>query len=59
MPDLSLVQKIAIWVVPVLLGITVHEVAHGWIARNQRADLTTVFALFISILFNYSNLIYH
>jgi Zn-dependent protease len=34
MPDLSLVQKIAIWVVPVLLGITVHEVAHGWIARK-------------------------
>ena len=34
MPDLSLVQKIAIWVVPVILGITVHEVAHGWIARK-------------------------
>jgi Zn-dependent protease len=34
MPDLSLVQKISIWVVPVLLGITVHEVAHGWIARK-------------------------
>jgi Zn-dependent protease len=35
MPDLSLVQKISIWVVPVLLGITVHEVAHGWIARKM------------------------
>lgn len=34
MPDLSLVQKFSIWVVPVLLGITVHEVAHGWIARK-------------------------
>ena len=34
MPDLSLVQKISIWVVPVLLGITVHEVAHGWMARK-------------------------
>ena len=34
MPDLSLVQKISIWVVPVILGITVHEVAHGWIARK-------------------------
>ena len=34
MPDLSLVQKFAIWVVPVILGITVHEVAHGWIARK-------------------------
>lgn len=34
MPDLSLVQKISIWVVPVLLGITVHEVAHGWLASR-------------------------
>ena len=34
MLDLSLVQKISIWVIPVILGITVHEVAHGWIARK-------------------------
>lgn len=34
MPDLSLAQKIAIWLLPVLFGITVHEVAHGWIARR-------------------------
>ncbi len=34
MLDLSLIQKIAIWVVPVLLGITVHEVAHGWVASK-------------------------
>lgn len=34
MLDLNLVQKIAIWVMPVLLGITVHEVAHGWIASR-------------------------
>ncbi len=34
MPEFSLVQKIAVWIVPVLLGITVHEVAHGWIARK-------------------------
>ncbi len=32
--DLSLVQKIAIWIVPVLLAITVHEVAHGWVASK-------------------------
>ena len=34
MPDLNLIQKIAVWVPPVLLGITVHEVAHGWIASK-------------------------
>jgi len=34
MLELSLVQKISIWVVPVLLAITVHEVSHGWIARK-------------------------
>jgi Zn-dependent protease len=34
MLELSLEQRIATWVVPVLLAITVHEVAHGWIARK-------------------------
>jgi Zn-dependent protease len=32
-PDLSLPQQIAVWAVPVLLAITLHEVAHGWAAR--------------------------
>jgi Zn-dependent protease len=32
MEELSLIQKIIIWAVPVLLAITVHEVAHGWVA---------------------------
>ena len=36
---MSLVQTLAIWVVPVLLGITVHEVAHGWVA-NRFGDST-------------------
>lgn len=31
--ELDLVQKIAIWALPVLLAITLHEVAHGWAAR--------------------------
>ena len=34
MPDLSLVQKIAIWIPPVMLGITLHEVSHGWVASK-------------------------
>lgn len=34
MPDLSLLQKIAVWALPVLFAITVHEVAHGWTARR-------------------------
>lgn len=34
MSTLDLPQQIAIWILPVLFGITVHEVAHGWIARR-------------------------
>ena len=33
MEAFSLVQKIAIWALPVLLAITVHEAAHGWVAK--------------------------
>ena len=32
-PEFTLVQKIAIWALPVLFAITLHEVAHGWAAR--------------------------
>lgn len=32
--DATIVQKFAIWVLPVLFAITVHEVAHGWVARK-------------------------
>lgn len=27
-------QQVAVWLVPVLLAITVHEVAHGWVAMK-------------------------
>ncbi|MBF0470494.1 MAG: site-2 protease family protein [Gammaproteobacteria bacterium] len=30
--DLTLLQKIAVWAVPVLFAITVHETMHGWMA---------------------------
>lgn len=32
MDDLSLVQRIAVWLLPVVFAITLHEVAHGWVA---------------------------
>lgn len=34
MSEYNLVQLISIWVVPVLLAITVHETAHGWVASR-------------------------
>ncbi len=33
MLQVTLAQQIAAWVLPVLLAITVHETAHGWVAR--------------------------
>lgn len=30
--DASTIQTISIWIIPVLFAITVHEVAHGWVA---------------------------
>lgn len=32
MDDFNLIQRIAIWTLPVVFAITVHEVAHGWMA---------------------------
>lgn len=34
MQEFSIIQKISIWIIPVLFAITVHEVAHGWVARR-------------------------
>jgi len=33
MDELTLIQKIVVWVIPVVFAITVHEVAHGWVAK--------------------------
>ena len=33
MEELSLANKLAIWIIPAVFGITVHEVAHGWVAN--------------------------
>ncbi len=32
-PELTLLQTVATWAIPVLLAITLHEVSHGWAAR--------------------------
>lgn len=32
--ELSLMQKIAVWTLPVIFAITLHEVAHGWLAMK-------------------------
>ena len=29
-----MVQKVAVWTLPILFAITVHEVAHGWVAKR-------------------------
>lgn len=34
MSEFNFVQKLIIYAVPVLFAITVHEVAHGWIASK-------------------------
>lgn len=32
--EFNTAQQVAVWLVPVLLAITVHEVAHGWVAMR-------------------------
>ena len=34
MEDLTAIQRFTVWVLPVLFAITVHEVAHGWVAKK-------------------------
>ena len=41
MDELSLMQRIAVWSLPVIFAITVHEVAHGWVAK-QLGDPTAM-----------------
>jgi Zn-dependent protease len=35
MNELTMVQRIIVWVIPVIFAITVHEVAHGWVAKRH------------------------
>jgi len=41
MIEVTLVQKIIAWILPVLFAITVHETAHGWVAL-QLGDKTAM-----------------
>lgn len=34
MNELSMMQRIVVWLLPVVFAITVHEVAHGWVAKK-------------------------
>ena len=34
MQEFNLIQKVVVWALPVLFAITLHEVAHGWMARR-------------------------
>jgi Zn-dependent protease len=35
MNELSLLQRIVVWILPVVFAITVHEAAHGWMAKKM------------------------
>lgn len=39
MNELTIIQKIAVWALPVIFAITLHEVAHGW-AASKLGDQT-------------------
>lgn len=41
MNELSLIQRVCVWILPVIFAITVHEVAHGWVAK-QFGDKTAL-----------------
>ena len=34
MTGLNIVQEVIVWILPVLFAVTVHEVAHGWVASR-------------------------
>ena len=34
MEELTLVQRVAVWALPLIFAVTVHEAAHGWVADS-------------------------
>ncbi|WP_232744794.1 site-2 protease family protein [Thiomicrorhabdus sp. Kp2] len=41
MTELNIMQQIAVWAIPVIFAITLHEVAHGW-AASRLGDKTAL-----------------
>ena len=41
MNELNIIQQIAVWAIPVIFAITLHEVAHGW-AASKLGDQTAL-----------------
>src|SRR5512137_23971 len=42
MDQLTLIQRIVVWVLPVIFAITVHEVAHGWVAKKYGDNTASI-----------------
>lgn len=42
MDELTLLQRIVVWILPVIFAITVHEVAHGWVAKKYGDNTASV-----------------
>ena len=46
--EMTIIQKIAIWAIPIIFAISLHEVAHGWVASffgDQTARLANRLSL--------------
>lgn len=42
MDELTLIQRIVVWILPVVFAITVHEVAHGWVAKKYGDNTASI-----------------
>jgi len=42
MNELTLLQRIVVWILPVIFAITVHEVAHGWVAKKYGDNTASI-----------------
>lgn len=42
MNELTVIQRIAVWILPVIFAVTVHEVAHGWVAKKYGDNTASI-----------------